>query len=136
MMISIAMLSELQDGELRSTIKQAEGILKQRDDARKAKAILDARAVQARALNDARAVLESAGLSLKDLSGNGKRKATRSPVYRSGHAYLHPADKTLVWNARGKKPGWLVELEREGGKATERPEPANDNAAAPVRKPA
>ena len=37
-MISIATLNELQDGDLRTTIEQAEGILKQRDTDRKAKA--------------------------------------------------------------------------------------------------
>jgi hypothetical protein len=48
-MISIATLNELQDGDLRTTIEQAEGILKQRDTDRKAKAIEDARATLAAA---------------------------------------------------------------------------------------
>jgi DNA-binding protein H-NS len=107
-MISISMLDVLQDGELRTTIEQAEGILKQRDADRKAKAI-----------ENARATLAAAGLTLKDLGGNSKRKAARGPVYHSGHTYQHPANKTLLWNGKGKKPGWLVELELRGEKATE-----------------
>jgi DNA-binding protein H-NS len=134
-MISIATLNELQDGELRTTIEQAEGILKQRDADRKAKAIIDARAVQAKALNDAKAVLEAAGLSLKDLARNGKKKAAKGPVYHSGHTYQHPTDKTLVWGAKGKKPTWLMNLEAEGGYAMELPA-AMDNVAAPVSKKA
>ena len=98
---------------------KAEGILKQRDEDRKAKAINDARAVQAKALNDARAVLEAAGLSLRDLGGNGKKKAAKGPLYHSGHTYQHPTDKTLVWSAKGKKPGWLVRIEAEGRAAVE-----------------
>jgi hypothetical protein len=42
----------------------------------------------------------------------------------------------LIWNAMGQKPNWLRELEREGGKALEVPEAANDNAALQIRKPA
>jgi DNA-binding protein H-NS len=108
-MISIATLNELQDAELRNTIEQAEGILKQRDADRKAQAI-----------ENARATLAAAGLTLKDLGGNGKKKAAKGPVYHSGHTYQHPTDKTLSWNGKGKKPNWLVSLETEGGKATER----------------
>ena len=60
-MISISMLDVLQDAEIRTTIEQAEGILKQRDADRKAKAI-----------ENARATLAAAGLTLKDLGGNSK----------------------------------------------------------------
>lgn len=107
-MISIAMLSELQDGELRATIEQAENLLKQRDADRKAHAI-----------EDARATLAAAGLTLKDLSGNGKKKVGKGPVYHSGRSYQHPGDKTLVWNAKGQKPNWLRELESKGGTAVD-----------------
>jgi len=134
-MISIATLDGLQDDELKTVIGQCEGLLKRRDEERKAKAIEDARAVQAKALSDARAVLAAAGLTLKSLGGNGKKRTVKGLVYHGGRAYQHPANKTLIWNAKGQKPNWLRELEREGGKAIERPEPANDNAAMPVRKP-
>lgn len=107
-MISINALNELQDGDLRTTIEQAEGILKQRDADRKAKAI-----------EDARATLAAAGLTLKDLNGKGKSRSAKGPVYHNGHTYQHPANNTLVWAAKGKKPGWLVDLEATGGKAVE-----------------
>jgi DNA-binding protein H-NS len=97
------MLGALQDDELRVVIEQSQGLLKERDDERKAKA-----------LNDARAVLAAAGLTLKDLNGKGKSKTAKGPVYHGGHTYQHPANKSLTWNAKGKKPGWLVELEGRG----------------------
>jgi DNA-binding protein H-NS len=48
------------------------------------------------------------------LNGKGKKKAAKGPVYHTGHTYQHPTDKTLVWNGKGKKPGWLVALENDG----------------------
>jgi DNA-binding protein H-NS len=113
------MLDALQDGELRTVIEQCEGLLKQRDEDRKAKAMEQARVLQAKALNDARAVLEAAGLSLKDLAGNGRKKRAKGPVYHAGHTYQHPSNKALTWNGKGKKPGWLVALETEGKMAVE-----------------
>ena len=107
-MISNTTLSELQDDELRSIVNLAQGLLKQRDEDRKAKA-----------LNDARALLASVGLSLKDLNGKSKSKTGKAPAYHSGHTYQHPANKTLVWNGKGKKPNWLVTLEAEGKQALE-----------------
>jgi hypothetical protein len=107
-MISLSTLNELQDGELRTVIGQSEGLLKQRDEARKAKAI-----------EDARATLAAAGLTLKDLNGKGRTKAAKGPVYHGGHTYQHPTNRALMWNAKGKKPGWLVELESQGKAAIE-----------------
>jgi H-NS histone family len=115
-MISIATLNGLQDDELQTVIEQCQGILKQRDEDRKIKA-----------LNDARTLLASVGLSLKDLNGKSKPKV-KGAVYHAGHTYQHPTNKALLWNARGQKPHWLRELEAEGGKAAEI-EPANDNVA-------
>jgi DNA-binding protein H-NS len=40
-------------------------------------------------------------------------------VYHSGHTYQHPTNKALVWNGKGKKPGWLAGLEGGGGKPLE-----------------
>jgi DNA-binding protein H-NS len=102
------MLDALSDDELRSAIEHAQGLLKQRDDARKAKA-----------LNDARALLASVGLSLKDIRERVKSKSTKAAAYHSGHRYQHPANKSLMWNAKGQKPNWLRTLENEGGKAIE-----------------
>jgi DNA-binding protein H-NS len=102
-MISNSTLNDLQDDELRTVIEQSQGLLKQRDEDRKAKA-----------LNDARALLASVGLN-----GKGKSKTGKAPAYHSGHTYQHPANKTLVWNGKGKKPNWLVTLEAEGKQALE-----------------
>jgi hypothetical protein len=115
-------LDALNDDELRGVIAKANELLKTRDKERKD-----------HALEQARTLLSSVGLSLKDVAG---KSAKRSVVYCGGHHYQHPSKPDLVWNAKGQKPNWLRELEREGGKAVERPEAGNDNAAAPVRKPA
>jgi DNA-binding protein H-NS len=93
----------LGDNELRATTGLITEILEKRDQARKAKAIVDAKAT-----------LAAAGLTLKGLNGNGHKKAAKGPIYHAGHAYQHPADKTLVWDGKGKKPGWLVGLEADG----------------------
>ena len=107
-MITSSMLDALQDDELRVVIEQSQELLKQRDDERKAKA-----------LSDARAMLAAAGLTLKDLNGKGKSKAAKGPVYHGGHTYQHPTNQALTWTAKGKKPGWLVELEGQGKAALE-----------------
>jgi len=101
-------LDALSDDELRDLIGRAQGTLQQRHEDRKAKA-----------LGDARALLASVGLSLKDLGGKRKAKPAKAPVYHTGHHYQHPTDKDLVWNGKGKKPGWLVALEGEGKTAIE-----------------
>jgi H-NS histone C-terminal domain len=123
-------LERLNDNELGEVIARAQALLKTRDDERKAKAIADARAMRAKTESDARALLASVGLSFKAVSGKSGR---HSHTYKGGHHYRHPAKPDLVWTAKGQKPNWLRELEREGGKAVEIAEPANDNAV-PVKK--
>ena len=118
-MISIATLDALQDDEIRTVIGQCESLLERRDEEKKAKAIEDARAVQAKALDEARAVLAAAGLTLKSLGGNGRKRAPKGPVYHGGRTYQHPANKALVWNAKGQKPNWLRNLEAQGKSAVE-----------------
>jgi H-NS histone family len=59
-------------------------------------------------------MLAAAGLSLKDLIGNGHKKAAKGIIYHTGHVYQHPADKTLLWNGKGKKPNWPVAFEADG----------------------
>src|SRR5258708_5183887 len=100
-MITVATLDALQDDELRTTIEQAGGLLKRRDEERKAKAI-----------SDARATLAAVGLTLKDL--NKPKKNGKGPVYHTGHIYQHPVNKALTWNGKGKRPGWVAELDAEG----------------------
>jgi DNA-binding protein H-NS len=123
-MISTSMLDELKDDELRVVIEESQGLLKRRDEGRKAKAI-----------ENARTLLASVGLSLKDINGKSRGKSAKAPAYKGGHHYQHPTNKTLMWNAKGQKPNWLRELEAAGGKAVEIAGlPANDNAAATVKK--
>ena len=101
-------LEALSDSELQSVIAHAQGLLKSRDEGRKAAA-----------MEQARNLLASVGLSLKDLNGKGRSRPVKAQPYKGGHLYRHPADKALVWNAKGQKPNWLRELEASGGKAVE-----------------
>jgi hypothetical protein len=107
-MIKLDSLDALNDNELREIINASQALLKKRDEQRKAKA-----------LSDARALLQSVGLSLKDVGGKAKGKAGQGSLYKAGCSYQHPTDKTLVWKANGQKPNWLRELESSGGKAVE-----------------
>jgi len=127
------MLDGLNDEQLRGVITESQRLLKKRDEERKAKALSDARTLQAKAQTEARALLESVGLSLKDMSGKSKKKTGQAPLYKGGRLYQHPTNKALVWNAKGQKPNWLRELEGQGGKAVET-QGANDNASAAIRK--
>ena len=106
-------LENLKDEELQAVITRAGELLKEHDRQRKDKA-----------LADAGAILAAAGLSLKDVARKGRAK-TKAPSYRGGHQYQHPAKKELLWNAKGQKPGWLRQLEAEGGHAVEVPGAAN-----------
>lgn len=107
-MINPGMLDGLNDEQLRGVISESQRLLKKRDEERKAKA-----------LSDARTLLASVGLSVKDLGGKAKKKAGEASLYKGGHLYQHPTNKALVWNAKGQKPNWLRELEGQGGKAVE-----------------
>ncbi len=120
-MISKATLNELQDDGLRSTKVLIDEILRERDEDRKSKAIIQAKAT-----------LAAVGLSFDDLKGRGRGKSAKGPVYQSGQAYQHPADKALVWNGKGKKPGWLLNLEGEGKTplAVQKPTVTSPNPAA------
>ena len=106
--MKLDMLDGLGDDDLRAISARCEVLLKQHDGERKEKA-----------LDQARATLAAVGLKLSDLNAKGRGKGAKGPAYRGGHAYQHPINKTLVWNAKGKKPGWLVALEAEGKSALE-----------------
>lgn len=109
--MTLESLDKLQDNELESVIARSQELLLERDRKRKAQA-----------MEDARAILRRAGLTPQDLAGKGKgpkHANGKGPVYRTGHQYQHPANKTLVWNAKGQKPNWLRELEAQGGRAIE-----------------
>jgi hypothetical protein len=104
-------LDTLKDDDLRAVISRAEELLKQHDRERKE-----------RALEDARAILEAAGLNLRDVASKGKSgKVVKGPVYHGGHHYQHPTKTALVWTAKGQKPNWVRELEAEGKRPLEVP---------------
>jgi hypothetical protein len=104
-------LDTLKDEDLRAIIRRAEELLDQHDRERKEKALVDARSI-----------LEAAGLNLRDVASKGKSgKSGKGPVYHGGHQYQHPTKKELVWLAKGQKPGWLRQLEKEGSRAVELP---------------
>ena len=107
-------LDSLKDEELQAVIERSQHLLKERDKARKDKAV-----------EDARGILAAVGLSLKDVAGKGRGGNAKATAYRGGRHYQHPVKKELVWNAKGQKPNWLRELESQGGRAVEMtPEPA------------
>jgi DNA-binding protein H-NS len=109
--MTLESLEKLQDNELEAVIARSQEMLRERDRKRKEQA-----------MEDARAILLRAGLTPQDLAGKGKgaRHANgKGPVYRTGHQYQHPVNKGLVWNAKGQKPNWLRELEKERKNALE-----------------
>jgi DNA-binding protein H-NS len=110
-------LDTLKDDDLRAVISRAEELLRQHDRERKDKALVDARAI-----------LEAAGLSLKDVASRSNGK-TRGPVYVGGRRYQHPTKKELTWTAKGQKPNWLRQLEKEGSRAVELPGDDSPQAA-------
>lgn len=114
-------LEKLGDDELRAVSARCETLLKQHDTERKEKAI-----------NDARTLLLSVGLSLKDVARKSPSAKPKGVVYKAGQLYQHPTNKALTWPGKGKKPTWLTALEAEGGRAMEAP--ANDSV--PVKKTA
>jgi len=106
--VKLDMLDALGDDDLRAVNARCFELLKQHDTQRKEKA-----------LSEARTLLESVGLNLKDLARKAPAPKSKGPVYHAGRAYQHPANKALVWPGKGKKPAWLAALEMEGGKAVE-----------------
>jgi hypothetical protein len=110
--MTLESLEILNDEQLQAVIARAGELLKQHDRERKTKA-----------LADARSILASAGLNLKDVAAKGRGvNGIKAAVYRSGVRYQHPAKPELVWNAKGQKPGWLRELETHGKQPVELPE--------------
>lgn len=95
-------LNELKDEELLAVIGRSQELLKQRDDERKAKA-----------LSEARTLLASVGLSLKDLGG---KKVAKKDGWKpsQGRLYQHPDDPGKTWNGRGPHPGWVNDLIASG----------------------
>lgn len=109
--MKLDMLDALGDDDLRAVEARCGILLAEHDRARKDKA-----------LEEARALLSSVGLSLKDVAAKPQKNGnTKGQTYHAGRQYQHPTNKALTWNAKGQKPNWLRELEMGGGKAVELP---------------
>jgi hypothetical protein len=106
--VKLETLESLNDDDLRGIIARCNELLEQRDRKRKEKA-----------LEDARAILAGAGLSLRDVAAGPHRNGNGGPKYHEGHQYQHPTNKALTWGGKGKKPHWLRDLEAQGGKPLE-----------------
>lgn len=50
-----------------------------------------------------------AGAKMKDIAGLVSDKATKTK--KPGVTVAHPSIPDVIWNGRGRKPGWVVELE-------------------------
>jgi hypothetical protein len=106
MPLKLDLLNDLNDDDLRAVDARCLELLTQHDTERKEKA-----------LSEARALLASVGLSLKDVARKAPKQ--KALVYHAGRTYQHPTNKALVWPGKGKKPGWLTTLEAEGKMAVE-----------------
>lgn len=71
-------------------------------------------------MNDARAqileIAQRAGVSLKDLIGNGAPAKVKQTV---AVKYRHPTEPTLQWSGRGRQPKWVKEWLESGKKIEE-----------------
>ena len=70
---------------------------------------------KAEALAKVEALARDLGYSLAELVGTAT-KSSRAPAAAK---YRHPANPTLTWSGRGRKPQWFVEALEEGKTATE-----------------
>lgn len=119
-MIKVDMLDAYNDDDVREIRALCDKVLKLRDDERKAEA-----------MEQARATLAAVGLNLKDLV-KAKIKTAKGPQYKAGQAYQHPTNRSLVWRAKGQKPGWLRDLEADGAKAIELKVRAKENGSGDI----
>jgi hypothetical protein len=84
------------------------------------------------AMAEIRRIAETENIPVRFDAKSRPKKSAKAPLYKSGRSYRHPTDETLVWKANGQKPGWLRELEKEGGRAVEIP--VSEKAAMSARK--
>ncbi|MGE3509287.1 MAG: H-NS family nucleoid-associated regulatory protein [Vicinamibacterales bacterium] len=105
-------LETLEDAQLIALVARAGELLEERKLHRRNEA-----------LEQARATLEKAGLSVRDLVDGSKKSTAKksTTVYRAGFRYRHPDDAALEWAGRGQKPNWLRSLERTHVKPVEVP---------------
>ncbi len=98
-------LNPLKDEELKDVIKRAEDLLEERKEARRQKAI-----------DDAKASLAAVGLTFRDVGTQPSKRARKaSAALPGGQRYVNPANPSQVWiSGRGRRPKWLAELEAKG----------------------
>ena len=98
-------IENLDDDALRALIEGARKLLEKRDRERKQKA-----------LADAKALLEAAGLSVSDLQpkkSGGKKK----PARPTGQVFTNPADASQTYTTgRGRPPKWFSDMQKAGAK--------------------
>ena len=111
----LAALESLDHAGLQEVMRRAGELLKERERGR-----------QREAIEQARAILAGAGLTVQDLMSNGGRPAgpTKGKKAgaggRAGARYANPADPSQVYApGRGRAPRWYGELKAKG----ELPEP-------------
>lgn len=114
-------VKDADDDALRELIEGANSELLQREARRKEEARTHAQAILAKAAEEARAVLQLAGLPFTVRNDRRVRKA--KTAYRAGHDYRHPDDGKRRWNGKGVRPAWVRQLEREGRAPEEVSEP-------------
>lgn len=99
---SIEALESMDEAGLQAVIRRANELLKERERSR-----------QRDAIEQARAILAGAGLSVQDLVGGKGKKS--SPSGRAGARYANPADPSQVYSVgRGRAPKWYRELKEKG----------------------
>lgn len=107
--MTLETLKTLTDDGLRGVIDQAGNLLKQRDKERKEAA-----------LEQARAILTQAGLSLKEV-GKTKPKRPDNKTLRAGMRFFNAENPDQIYEVgKGRPPGWFA-------KGKGKPVPENDN---------
>lgn len=96
-------LDELDIEQLEEVIERAQGLLKKLRSERKT-----------RAIEEARAILEKAGVSPRELART-KPAQQKPPAVKAGAKYVNPQNSAESWVAgRGRRPNWVKALEAEG----------------------
>src|SRR5262245_24965366 len=100
-------LQAMTDEQLQEWVEEAQDEQERRKKAKRQKAI-----------DDAKALLAAAGLSLKDAlssgTGKGKGKKAGQPL-KQGQRYVNPANPSEVYTVgRGRRPKWFADLEAKG----------------------
>jgi hypothetical protein len=123
-------LKTLTDDDLRAVIAHANNLLKERDRERKESA-----------LEQAKAILAQAGLSLKGLAKTKPKRVHEN--LRAGMRFFNIENPDQIYEVgKGRPPGWFEKGRAKGmlplpeGANDNTPTPANDNRAKEVKQAA